>query len=67
MDRRRISLEALPERGGELYRLYGPMSRALASIGADYTVEELAVIVGFLEKAADAGMTATRQVKSSDE
>lgn len=63
LDRRKIVLETISDRGGELIRLYAPMTKALASICARYSREELAAIVDFVEKAADAGDGATRQVR----
>lgn len=65
-DRRRTILEALPDRGGELTRLYAPMSKALASLCADYTPEELAAIVGFMERAADTGETVGEELRSRE-
>lgn len=64
-DRRRVIIEAVTERGGELARLYAPMTKALTKLGADYTDEELARIVDFLERAADAGIEAAAQVRES--
>jgi DNA-binding MarR family transcriptional regulator len=67
IDRRKTVLETIPDRGGELFRLYAPMSQALAAICAGYSSQELAVIVDFVEKAAAAGERATRQVRSTEE
>jgi hypothetical protein len=41
------------------------MSKALTEICAGYTDEELAMIVSFLEQAADAGAAAIAQVRES--
>jgi DNA-binding MarR family transcriptional regulator len=63
-DRRRVSLETLPDRGGELVRLYAPMNKALAKLCSGYTPDELAAIADFLERAAAAGEAATTEVRS---
>lgn len=62
-DRRRLLVEAVSGKGGEIVRLYGPMARALTEICADYSDEDLAKIVDFLEKSADAGTRAASQVR----
>lgn len=54
-DRRRVIVEAETARGGDLARRYTPMSKAIANICSDYSEEELARIVAFLERAAEAG------------
>jgi DNA-binding MarR family transcriptional regulator len=64
-DRRRLIIEAVTERGGEVARLYAPMSKALNEICAGYSTEELASIVNFLERAAEAGTDAAAQVRAS--
>lgn len=64
-DRRRLIVEAVAQRGGEVTRLYAPMSKALNQICSDFSDEELARIVEFLERAADAGTEATSQMRES--
>ena len=64
LDRRRIIVEAVSVRSGELVRLYAPMGKALAALCAEYSPEELAAIVDFVEKAAAAGEAATQQVRT---
>lgn len=63
-DRRRTLVEAVPDRGGELVRLYAPMSKAIAELCREYSPNELAVIVDFIEKAASAGDEATQRVRA---
>jgi DNA-binding MarR family transcriptional regulator len=58
-DRRAVAVEALRERGGEVYRLYAPMNTSLDEICAGYTDAELAVLADFLDRATRAGRTAT--------
>ena len=64
-DRRRLIVEASTERAGEVARLYAPMSKSLTEICSGYTDEELAMIVSFLERAANAGTAAIAQVRES--
>jgi DNA-binding MarR family transcriptional regulator len=66
VDRRRTIVEAISDRGGELVRLYAPMSKAVAALCAEYSPEELAAIVDFMEKAADAGEAATKQLRTGN-
>jgi len=66
-DRRRTIVEAVSDRGGELVQLYAPMSRAVAALCAEYSPEELAAIVDFVERAADAGEAATQQVRTASD
>lgn len=54
-DRRRIIVTAETERGGDLARRYAPMGKAITKICSDYSEEELARIVAFLERATEAG------------
>lgn len=63
-DRRRVIVQAITERGGELARLYAPMTKALNQICSGYSPEQLALIVDFLERAAAAGTDAARQVRN---
>jgi DNA-binding MarR family transcriptional regulator len=58
-DRRAVAVEALRDRGGELYRLYAPMNASLDEICNSYTDAELAVLADFLHRATEAGRTAT--------
>jgi DNA-binding MarR family transcriptional regulator len=64
-DRRRVIVTAMTERGGEVARWYAPMSKALTGICAGYSDAELARIVEFLEKAADAGSDVAAQLRQA--
>jgi DNA-binding MarR family transcriptional regulator len=64
-DRRRVIVTAMTERGGEVARWYAPMSKALTAICTGYSDAELARIVEFLEKAAEAGSDAAQEVRQS--
>lgn len=65
-DRRRVILEAASDRGGELTRLYQPMSTAIARLSSEYSPEQLTIIVDFVERAAAAGEDATTQVREGE-
>ena len=62
-DRRRVQVEARFDRAGELARLYVPMLRSLNEICSDYTVEQLEVVAGFLDRAAQAGAIAAADLR----
>ena len=64
-DRRRVIVEAVTDRSGELNRHYAPMAKSLNSICSSYNDEELALIVAFLERAADAGTAAAAETRES--
>lgn len=61
-DRRAVVIRALPDRGGELYRLYGGMRTEMNRICDDYDEEQLAMITGFLNRVATAGDQATEDL-----
>lgn len=61
-DRRRIQVSALRRRGGELARLYGPMSRSIAELCSTYTPDQLETIRDFLERAGEAGHRAVEAI-----
>jgi DNA-binding MarR family transcriptional regulator len=64
-DRRRVIVEAVTDRSGELNRHYAPMAKSLGSICSSYSDEELALIVAFLERAADAGTKAAADTREA--
>lgn len=61
-DRRAVVVRVLADRTGEMLRLYAGMSRSMERICADYTVEELGVIAGFMRRAVDAGRAAAEDL-----
>jgi DNA-binding MarR family transcriptional regulator len=61
-DRRAVRVRALPDRAGEIVRLYGGMSDALDELLAGYTDDQLEVIADFLRKAAVAGHGSTEHL-----
>jgi DNA-binding MarR family transcriptional regulator len=65
-DRRAISLRALPDRGGEIFRLFAGMNSAVDMICSEYDEQQLTVIADFLRKSADAGENATRELATGD-
>jgi DNA-binding MarR family transcriptional regulator len=62
-DRRKVRLEARPERGGELARLYAPMNRSLSEICGELTPGQLRAVRDFLRDAAAAGSSAIDGVR----
>jgi len=58
-DRRAVRVRALPDRAGEVIRLYGGMSDALDELLTGYTDDQLETIADFLRKAAIAGHDST--------
>ncbi|MFF1878790.1 MarR family winged helix-turn-helix transcriptional regulator [Leifsonia sp. NPDC058230] len=58
-DRRAVRVRALPDRAGELFHLYSGMNDSMDEIFADYDDAQLATLVDFLTRAAEAGRTAT--------
>ena len=58
-DRRAVAIRPLPDRGGELFRLYAGMNASMDGICAGYTEAELQLLADFLQRATDAGRTAT--------
>jgi len=63
-DRRAVSVRVRPDRGGEIFRLYAGMNRALDDICADYNEADLAVLADFLQRATAAGRVATDDLAS---
>jgi DNA-binding MarR family transcriptional regulator len=61
-DRRAVVVRTLPDRGGELYRLYTGMRTAVDEICAGYDPEQLELIIGFLSRVADAGERAAEDL-----
>jgi DNA-binding MarR family transcriptional regulator len=65
-DRRAVALRALPDRGGELFRLFAGMNSALDKICSEYDEEQLTVIADFLRRSATAGEDETRNLAVGD-
>jgi DNA-binding MarR family transcriptional regulator len=61
-DRRSIMVHVLPERRGDIQRLYDGLNDAMDRICAEYTAAELDLIAGFLARATKAGQTATDEL-----
>jgi DNA-binding MarR family transcriptional regulator len=58
-DRRAVTVRALPDRGGELYRLFAGMNSEMDSICAGYDDQQLELLADFLRKTAHAGQAAS--------
>lgn len=65
-DRRKIRIDVLRARGGELIRLYGPMNRSLGKLCAGYTLEQLEAIRDFVRRAAEAGIDAAQTLRTTE-
>ena len=61
-DRRTVRLHSLPDRNRELFGHYSGMSRAMDRICADYTTEQLELVVEFLRRTTEAGVVATEEL-----
>jgi DNA-binding MarR family transcriptional regulator len=61
-DRRAVVIRTLPERGAELFRLYGGMNRSMDQICAGYTGAELELLADFVRRTATAGRSATDEL-----
>src|SRR2546423_9089188 len=61
-DRRAVVVRIVPDRYGELLRLYSQMSRSMNKLLAGYSDSQLEAIAGFLRRPAEAGPNATEQL-----
>jgi DNA-binding MarR family transcriptional regulator len=57
-DRRSVTIQVLPDRGTEVFRLYRPMIGAMDDVLAEYSDDELALIADFLRRSTEAGQRA---------
>jgi DNA-binding MarR family transcriptional regulator len=62
-DRRKVNIHAVSRRGAELFRQYQGMQYRLRRICADYTDEQLAVLVDFITHVSDAGSGAVAELR----
>jgi DNA-binding MarR family transcriptional regulator len=61
-DRRAVLIRALPDRNGELLRLYSGMNASMDRICAGYGDAELELLADFLRRTVDAGQGATDEL-----
>jgi DNA-binding MarR family transcriptional regulator len=61
-DRRAVTLRAVRERGGEIYRLFAGMNGSMDEICAGYSDTELELLGDFLRRATHAGRSATDEL-----
>lgn len=61
-DRRRVTIRIVKDRTAEVYRLYRGMNGAVDAICADYSDEQLDLIVGFLHRCSEAGHASTEKL-----
>ena len=64
-DRRAVVVRVLPDRYGDLLRLYQGMSRSMNKLLAGYSDSELETIADFLQRTVDAGRDATERFGES--
>jgi DNA-binding MarR family transcriptional regulator len=64
-DRRRVIVRLIPERAHEVAALFEPMSRAMADLYAQYSDEQLALILHFAERAANVGQEQTARLRAA--
>jgi DNA-binding MarR family transcriptional regulator len=64
VDRRAVVLRATRERNPELFRLYAGMNTSMDRLLAEYSVQELDVLVDFLRRTLDAGRVATDELSA---
>jgi len=64
-DRRKVNLHANPRRGSEIFGRYRGMQDRLRQICADYTDDQLALLIDFIGQVIDAGTGATAQLRES--
>jgi DNA-binding MarR family transcriptional regulator len=65
-DRRKVNIFAI-ERHREMQRYYGGMQRRVRQICADYSDAQLALLIEFLTRIAEAGVAATKDVTAEPE
>jgi DNA-binding MarR family transcriptional regulator len=64
-DRRGVTVRALRERAAEVVGLYSGMNAAMDEICAGYGDGDLELLVGFLQRTADAGRAAAEELAGS--
>jgi DNA-binding MarR family transcriptional regulator len=63
-DRRRVFILPELKRSSELSPRFAPMLTRLSALGKKYTVEELALVVGFLRSVSEAGEESVAELKA---
>ena len=66
VDRRKVLVRAEPAALRKITPLYAPMQRAGEESLAPYSEQELALLLGFLERAAAAAVAATAELRDAD-
>ena len=66
-DRRAVVVRVLPDRGSELFRLYGGMRGELNDVCAGYDTGQLELIAGFLARVAEAGERAAEELAGEEQ
>lgn len=61
-DRRAVMVRSLPDRAGEIFRLYGGMNAGLEEVLGGFDDRQLRTLADFLRRATDAGRAASNEL-----
>jgi DNA-binding MarR family transcriptional regulator len=64
-DRRKVNIHAVTKRSAEVFGYYQGMQNRMRQICADYTDEQLAVLIDFVTRTAEAGTGATAELRDA--
>jgi DNA-binding MarR family transcriptional regulator len=64
-DRRKVNIHAATKRGAEIYRYYQGMQNRLRQICANYTDDQLALLIDFITRTSEAGVVAITELRNS--
>jgi DNA-binding MarR family transcriptional regulator len=64
-DRRKVNVHAATKRGAEIFRHYRGMQNRLRQICANYTDDELALLIDFITRTSDAGVGAINELRNA--
>jgi DNA-binding MarR family transcriptional regulator len=64
-DRRKVNIHAATKRGAEIYRYYRGMQDRLRQICANYTDDQLTLLIDFITRTSEAGVGAITELRNS--
>jgi DNA-binding MarR family transcriptional regulator len=64
-DRRKVNIHPIARRGSEIFGYYQGMQNRLRRICADYTDDQLALLIDFISHVSEAGTGATAELRES--
>jgi DNA-binding MarR family transcriptional regulator len=64
-DRRKVNIHAATKRGAEIYRYYRGMQDRLRQICANYTDDQLTLLIDFITRTSEAGVGAIAELRNS--